>query len=285
MTKLLSWNIQWCRGVDGRVDPERIARVARELAGDPDIICLQEVARSFDTLAGSAGEDQFARLAAAFPGHTAVEGVAVDVADGRGGRRQFGNLLLSRLPVRQAWRHLLPWPADPVHADMQRVAVEAVIEAPDVGDLRVTTTHLAYYSAAQRLAQVNALRALHAAAQGHRRAPERADRSNGPFHWQPRPSAGIVTGDFNCEPASPGHARMLEAFDDGTPALCDAWQVTHPGRAHDHTVGLYDTLQWPRALACDFVFVSEDLAPRVVALQVDATSDASDHQAVVLTLR
>ena len=78
---------------------------------------------------------------------------------------------------------------------------------------------------------------------------------------------------------------MLEAFDDGTPALCDAWQVTHPGRAHDHTVGLYDTLQWPRALACDFVFVSEDLAPRVVALQVDATSDASDHQAVVLTLR
>ena len=285
MTKLLSWNIQWCRGVDGRVDPERIARVARELAGDPDIICLQEVARSFDTLAGSAGEDQFARLAAAFPGHTAVEGVAVDVADGRGGRRQFGNLLLSRLPVRQAWRHLLPWPADPVHADMQRVAVEAVIEAPDIGDLRVTTTHLAFYSAAQRLAQVNALRALHAAAHGHRQAPQRADTSNGPFHWQPRPAAGIVTGDFNCEPASPGHARMLDAFDDGTPAFRDAWQVAHPGRAHDHTVGLYDTVQWPRRFACDFVFVSDDLAPRVAALQVDATSDASDHQAVVLTLR
>jgi endonuclease/exonuclease/phosphatase family metal-dependent hydrolase len=285
MTKLLSWNIQWCRGVDGCVDPERIARVARELAGDVDIVCFQEVARGFDTLAGSDGEDQFARLAAAFPQHAAVAGVAVDVADGRGGRRQFGNLLLSRLPVRQAWRHLLPWPADPVHADMQRVAVEAVIEAPDVGDLRVTTTHLAFYSAAQRLAQVNALRALHAAAHGHRQAPQRADKSNGPFHWQPRPVAGIVTGDFNCEPASPGHACMLDAFDDGTPAFRDAWQVAHPGRAHDHTVGLYDTVQWPRRFACDFVFVSDDLAPRIAAFQVDATSDASDHQAVLLTLR
>jgi endonuclease/exonuclease/phosphatase family metal-dependent hydrolase len=285
MTKLLSWNIQWCRGVDGRVDPERIARVARELAGAVDVVCFQEVARGFDTLAGSAGEDQFARLAAAFPDYAAVAGVAVDVADGRGGRRQFGNLLLSRLPVRQAWRHLLPRPADPVHADMQRVAVEAVIETPDVGDLRVTTTHLAYYSASQRLAQVNALRALHAASHADRRTPERADRSNGPFHWQPRPSAGIVTGDFNCEPGSPGHARMLDPFDDATPGFRDAWQVAHPGRAHDDTVGLYDTVQWPRRLACDFVFVSEDLAPRVAALQVDATSDASDHQAVVLALR
>ncbi len=216
--KLLSWNVQWCRGVDGRVDPQRIARVIRELA-DPDVICLQEVARHFDTLAGSQGEDQFALLAAAFPGYTAIEGIAVDVPGERGARRQFGNLLLSRLPVRQAWRHLLPWPADAAHADMQRVAVEAVIEAPEVGDLRVTTTHLAYYAAAQRLAQVEALRALHATAHGHREPPQQADVSQGPFHWRPRPGAGIVTGDFNCEPASPGHARMLAPFVDGTLGL------------------------------------------------------------------
>ena len=58
--QLLSWNIQWCRGVDGRVDPQRIARTIRELA-DADVICLQEVARGFDTLAGSQGEDQIGR--------------------------------------------------------------------------------------------------------------------------------------------------------------------------------------------------------------------------------
>ena len=281
--KLLSWNIQWCRGVDGRVDAQRIARELRGMA-DADVICLQEVARGFETLAGSQGEDQFALLAAAFAGYTAVEGVAVDVPRAGGTRRQFGNLLLSRLPVRQAWRHLLPWPADAAHADMQRVAVEAVIEAPDIGDVRVTTTHLAYYSAVQRLAQVDALRALHAEAQGHRRPPELPDTSQGPFHWRLRPGPGIVTGDFNCEPGSPGHARMLAPFDDGSPALCDAWQVTHPGQPHAATVGLYDTAQWPRAFACDFVFVSADLAPRITGFEVDQASAASDHQAVMLTL-
>ncbi len=281
--KLLSWNIQWCRGVDGRVDASRIARVIRELA-DADVICLQEVARGFDTLVGSRGEDQFALLAAAFAGYTAIEGIAVDVPHEAGGRRQFGNLLLSRLPLRQAWRHLLPWPADAVHADMQRVAVEAVIEAPDIGALRVTTTHLAYYSAAQRLAQFNALRERHAAAQGHRQTPERADVSRGPFHWRPHPAAGIVTGDCNCEPDSPGHARMLAPFDDATPAFCDAWQFTHPRQPHAATVGLYDSVQWPRRFACDFAFVSADLAPRITAFEVDPSSDASDHQALILTL-
>jgi endonuclease/exonuclease/phosphatase family metal-dependent hydrolase len=285
--KLLSWNIQWCRGVDGRVDPARIAREARAMM-DADVFCFQEVARGFDTLAASAGEDQFALLAAEFPGYTAVEAVAVDVPADDGSRRQFGNLLLSRLPVRQAWRHLLPWPADPSHADMQRVAIEATIEAPtgltNSGDLRVTTTHLAYYSAAQRLAQCNALRGQHAAAQGHRQPPERADTSRGPFHWRSLPGAGIVTGDFNCEPASPGHARMLSPFEDATPPFLDAWECTHPGQPHAHTVGLYDTVQWPRRFACDFVFVSADLAPRIASFEVDAKSDASDHQALLLTL-
>lgn len=281
--KLLSWNIQWCRGVDGRVDAARIARVIRELA-DADVICLQEVARGFDTLAGNGGEDQFALLAAEFPGYTAIEGIAVDVAHEHGGRRQFGNLLLSRLPVRQAWRHLLPWPADGDHVDMQRVAVEAVIESRSVGDVRVTCTHLGYYSAAQRLAQVEGLRALHALAHRHGPRPARADNSHGPFHWRPRPAAGIVCGDFNCEPGSPAHARILEAFDDSTPAFRDAWPLTHPGRPHDDTVGLYDTVQWPRRFACDFAFVSQDLATRVAAFEVDARSDASDHQALLLTL-
>jgi endonuclease/exonuclease/phosphatase family metal-dependent hydrolase len=283
--QLISWNIQWCRGVDGRVDPQRIARTVRDLAPEADVVCLQEVARGFDTLVGSRGEDQFALLAAAFPRWTAIEGVAVDVPHPASGRRQFGNLLLSRLPVRQAFRHLLPWPADAGHADMQRVAVEAVVEAPDVGDVRVTTTHLAYYSAAQRLAQFDGLRALHAAAYGHRHPPANADASNGPFHWRALPSAAIVCGDCNCEPGSPGYVRMLEPFNGDVPAFRDAWQVAHPGRPHDATVGLYDKDQWPRPFACDFVFVSEDLAPRVRSLTVDAASDASDHQAVVLTLR
>jgi endonuclease/exonuclease/phosphatase family metal-dependent hydrolase len=282
--RLLSWNVQWCRGVDGVVDPARITRTVRALAPEADVVCLQEVARGFDTLAGSAGEDQFALLAAAFPGWSAVEGIAVDVPHPGGGRRQFGNLLLSRLPLRQVWRHLLPWPADADHADMQRVAIEAVVEAPGLGALRVTCTHLAYYAPAQRQAQCDALRALHAAAHAHSVGPARADASQGPFHWRARPGAGIVCGDFNCEPGSPGHRRLLEPFAGGEPAWRDAWALAHPGVPHAPTVGLYDTEQWPRRFTCDFVFVSEDLGPRVRTLEVDTTSDASDHQALMLDL-
>ena len=54
--KLITWNIQWCRGCDGRVDPARIARVARETT-DFDALCLQEVASNYADLSGS-GKNQ-----------------------------------------------------------------------------------------------------------------------------------------------------------------------------------------------------------------------------------
>ena len=40
--KLLSWNVQWCRGMDGKVDPARIAAYLKE--ADADVACFQEVA-------------------------------------------------------------------------------------------------------------------------------------------------------------------------------------------------------------------------------------------------
>jgi hypothetical protein len=46
--KLLTWNIQWCRGCDGRVDPRRIVDDARAFA-DFDVLCVQEVAANFST--------------------------------------------------------------------------------------------------------------------------------------------------------------------------------------------------------------------------------------------
>ena len=74
---LITWNIQWCCGCDGRVDPKRIVDTCREMA-DVDVLCLQEVARNYPGMPGSSGEDQFALLHTLLPGFTAVEGVAVD---------------------------------------------------------------------------------------------------------------------------------------------------------------------------------------------------------------
>ena len=64
---LITWNIQWGRGCDGRVDLVRIVDHARALA-DFDVLCLQEVADNFPALMDNDDSDQFAALAALLPG-------------------------------------------------------------------------------------------------------------------------------------------------------------------------------------------------------------------------
>lgn len=281
--KLVTWNVQWCLGCDGVVDPKRIVDHARAFA-DFDVLCLQEVAANFPALKGSAGEDQFAALAALLPDFVAVPGVAVDVAAAEGGRRAFGNMILSRLPVRQVARVPLPRPIDPAVRSMARIALEVVLEAP-FGPLRVMTTHLEYYSATQRAAQVEALRARHAEACAHARWPGPRIATNGPFHSQPETFSAILTGDFNFRVDDPLHARLTAPFDDeAVPALDDVWQRLHPDAAQPPTAGVFDHAQWPEPFACDFICASADLRPRLRAVAVDGGSDASDHQPVMVEL-
>jgi endonuclease/exonuclease/phosphatase family metal-dependent hydrolase len=281
--KLITWNIQWARGIDLAVDPARIVRTARGIA-DFDVLCLQEVAVNFPGLPGSRGEDQVAELSRALPGFSAHYGIATDVDDGIGGRSQFGNLVLSRLPVIQAYRHLLPWPADPAVKSMQRIAVEAVVRA-HWGRLRVTTTHLEYYSAMQRMAQVGALRTLHQEACSHASAPRIQDDPGQPFHARPRPASAILTGDFNFKPDDPEYRRITAPFEAGTaPALVDAWKLVHPGIPHAPSAGLYEDSWAKPPFCCDFVFVTADLASRVRGMAVDAKTKASDHQPVLIEI-
>jgi endonuclease/exonuclease/phosphatase family metal-dependent hydrolase len=274
--RLLQWNVQWCRGVDGVVDPERIARTARELC-DPDVCCFQEVAVNFAALGGSSGEDQVARLAAAFPGFEAHAAWGVDLPDAAGGRRRFGNLILSRLPVGRVLRHSLPWPAHAGVPSMPRVALEAVVEAA-WGAVRVTTTHLEYHSEPQRAAQAARLREIEAEARAQARVPTFAHHATGPFHPAPRPAASILTGDFNMRPDDPHMARLRETWR-------DAWRVAHPDRLHPPTFRLFDPEFEAEAYCCDYVFVSEELAPRIAALRVDSACRASDHQPVMLEFK
>jgi len=281
--KLITWNIQYCRGCDGRVDPARIARTARDIA-DFDVLCLQEVARNFPDLPGSSGEDQFETFARLFPDYTLVKGAAIDALAPQGGRREFGNAIVTRLPVLQVLRHLLPRPADSEVPSMQRVALETVLALP-FGALRVTTTHLEYYSAKQRTAQVERLRELQREAAEHAAFPPR-DKESGPFRNLPRPASGILTADFNFAPEDPLYEALQALPGRGVPAYRDAWRVRRPGKAHAPTLGIYDKLQWPGpAIACDFIFVTEDIADRVEDVVVDKSTDASDHQPVLLVLQ
>lgn len=280
--KLLSWNIQWGRGMDGRVDLARILRTIHE-AGDFDVICLQEVAVNFPGLPGSRGEDQVAELAAGLPGYTAVYGAATDVPDGRGGRSQFGNAIFSRLPVGQVWRHLLPWPAEPDTPSMQRVLVEMVVNA-DIGPLRVMTTHLEYYSLRQRQAQIGAIRRLHAEACAMSGRPPLAEERGGSFEVFARPAEALLCGDMNFPASAPERAQILAPFSDGTAGFRDAWAVLRSGDPHAPTVGIHpvDFVNQPECF--DFVFVTEGLAGRLRAHGIDAVSEASDHQPVWVEL-
>ena len=150
--KLVTWNIQWGRGADGRVDLNRIVAHARRCA-DFDVLCLQEVSAGFPELPGNDDSDQFADIAQRLAGYQAINGVAVDLPHLGKGRKRFGNMILSRLPVGPVYRHQLAWPVDPASKTMQRIALEASIETP-AGTVRVVTTHLEYYSAKQRRAQI-----------------------------------------------------------------------------------------------------------------------------------
>lgn len=283
MMRILSWNIQWGRGLDGRVDLARSAAVAHEC--DPDVVCLQEVAVNHPDLPGGAAMNQPEWLGGLFLGYESAYGVGSDLPDGLGGRRQFGNLILSRRPILQVFRHLLPWPAEAAVPSMQRVAVEAVIDAPELPGkaVRVVTTHLEYFSAAQRGAQCAALRALADAGWRHAKQPAAAAERDPPFMVLPRGEGCVICGDFNSPAGAPEQVALLAAGD--APAFRNAWEIAHPAVPPELTFGVHDRRYVTEPACYDLFFVSENLVGDVVDVRVDTGTTASDHQPVWLDLR
>ena len=275
--RLITWNVQWCRGIDGVVDPARIAHEARRIA-DPDALCLQEINVGFADLPGSQGEDQVEALRREFPGHAVFFASAVDVPGNEGNRKRFGNLIASRFPVGRVMRHALPWPRTSAPS-MPRAALETIIQAP-FGPLRIITTHLEYFSSGHRAAQIERLRELH----DETNRETISDETEGPFAPLPHPDSAIVCGDFNLPPDDPLRGRFLEAFIAGTPKFVDAWQALHPAAPHPHTFRVHERKDDQSPYCCDYVFLTEDLVPRLRSISVDADNRASDHQPVIVEL-
>lgn len=280
--RLATWNTQWCRGVDGRVDVERIVDGLRAL-GDCDVWCLQELADHYPALGGAPAHDQPALLQALLPpGWRLFFAAAVDEFTPDGRRQRFGNAVATRLPVAQLRAHALPQPADGGLRSMPRGAVEVTLQATIAGAprwLRVTSTHLEYYSKRQRRAQAEALRALQLEAAERALAPPRPDEDGSPFRGKPQTASALVCGDFNFTTADPEYAAIQQGG-----ALQDAWPLVHGAAPHAPTFQLHDRSYGDTPVACDFVFVSADLGPCVRRIEVDADTRASDHQPVVVEL-
>ncbi len=276
--KLITWNIQFGVGVDGRLDLARIVAHARSMA-DFDVLCLQEVADNFPDLQQGATDDQFAQISALLPGYTAIEGPGVDVPDGMGGRRRFGNMMLSRYPVGRILRHAMPWVTDGTRS-MPRLLIDAVVRAP-WGPLRVMTTHLEYYSPKQRIGQVETIR--RALQEGRARAGVAPVQGPGGFAPTDETASAIVTADFNMVDGDSTFRRLLQSGHDGAPGLIDAWSVLHPDITHPHSFCIYDQ-RYDKPHCCDFILLTPDLQLRLRRVFYDTRTQYSDHQPVLVEL-
>ena len=276
--KLITWNIQWGRGMDCRVDLARIVDEARRIA-DFDVLCLQEVADGFSELEGHDGGDQFAELAALLPGYAAVEGIAVDLPGGGGRRRRFGSMILSRLSVGRVLRHALPWDADSTTRNMPRILLDIEVAA-DFGPVRVMTTHLEYFSAPLREKQVAAIRDIYRL--GVLRARRPPQLGTGPYELGGMPAATVLTGDFNMRPDDPVKRSLSEPVGD-VHGLADAWESLHPDVAHPPSFCIADQ-KFGEPHCCDFVLASRDLVSRLTRIGYETDTRASDHQPVLVEI-
>jgi endonuclease/exonuclease/phosphatase family metal-dependent hydrolase len=275
--RLLTWNIQCGKGCDGITDLARIVAVAKQMA-DADVFCFQEVSDNLARLDG--GMDQSAQLAALLPDHLPVFRPAIEAIDSAGRVHRFGNMTLSRLPVLQIANHLLPWPGAGATRSMRRHALEVTVQTGS-GALRVVNTHLEYHSADQREAQIARLLDLQQEAST---SPLASVSHNDPYASQTLAASSLLCGDFNFDVTDRQHALIDRSARPGL-NYRDAWTICHPDRPRSPTCGLYDRAQWKNGPDCrDFVFATEDLAERIRSVEVNGTTDASDHQPILVEL-
>src|SRR3954465_9433763 len=181
--RLVTFKLPHGVGDDDRLDLPRLAKVLQGV--DADLVCLQEVDRHYGER--SEDVDQPLLLSRALDMQLAW-GPAIEKPRG-GGRphQEYGNALLSRLPILVSDVHPLPGGGEP------RSALRTLVEL-DGGTLWVTTTHLSRSSGEDRWAQLAAVAGLHTDAM----------------------ESGVVVGDFNTAPDAP----ELEAL---RPLFTDAW--------------------------------------------------------------
>jgi endonuclease/exonuclease/phosphatase family metal-dependent hydrolase len=264
--KLVTWNTQECKGLDGQASCRRIVEGARALA-DFDVLCLQEISDN------DPDAYQSAEIARQLPGFQVFFGAAQDTFQ-HGRRKRFGNLLATRLAVTQVQHHALPFPADAGTESMPRMCTVVTVLHPQLGPVRIMTAHLEFYSKRQRQAQAQAVRALHL---------EYFDQAQSPPQGAAQLTAeAIVCGDFNSDPGGEEHAAVTETSERST--LWDAWKLVHGDRPHAPTFCVHEQKYLPQPVAFDFVYVTDGLKDQVHRLDVDGATRASDHQPLVLEL-
>ncbi len=219
--RLLTYNIHHAENSDGDIDLWRIADVIK--AQRPELVAVQEV--DVKTRRGE-GTDQAAKLAEL----TGLHGVFGKFMDFSGG--EYGQAVLSRLPIKSHENHPLPPGPEP------RTALEVRVEVPREGggarELVFVGNHL-YATEGQRSAQARRLIEL----------------------FKDETAPVVLAGDFNSEPLDPAMALLADHWTDPTLASDDrTWPASEP------TVEI-DYILYPRA--APFRFVESKVIPETEA--------------------
>jgi endonuclease/exonuclease/phosphatase family metal-dependent hydrolase len=187
IVRIMTYNVHSCIGMDGRVSPERIARIIARF--EPDIVALQEIDVGRPR---SGGVDQAGRIAELLE-MTYYFHPAIHLEEER-----YGDAILTHLPLRLVKAQGLPG----MRGKPQLEPRGAIWAAIDVGGtvLQIINTHLGLRRR-ERLAQVDAL--LGDAWLGH---PD----CDGPV---------ILCGDLNALPLSPVCRRLRTRLRDAQQAL------------------------------------------------------------------
>lgn len=275
--KLLTWNVQWFRGVDGVVDVDRVIAHARGLC-DFDVLCLQEVSVHLGGLQGGGAFDQAAAVARLLPGYEVIFAPCVDYRNTGGApRERFGNLVATRLPALAVEHHLLPFAREAGRDSVRRVCTSVLLQA-ESGPLTVMNTHLEYSSAAQRALQVQRILDIHRENADLACADLSAQPRTGLYQARPRSGRTLLCGDFNFDAGSSEHLSMQRG--EGPQALRDVYTAVHGDGERPATFGVYDRTYVKQPVACDHIFATRDIAQLTRRVTVDGATQYSDHQPV-----
>ncbi|MCI0361934.1 MAG: endonuclease/exonuclease/phosphatase family protein [Planctomycetaceae bacterium] len=197
--RVLTYNIHHGEGTDGKLDLERIAGVIS--SSKPDLVALQEVDQRTKRTGQVDQPTELARLT----GMEVVFGPNIPLEGG-----QYGNAVLSRLPILRHKNHALPL----VDGGEQRGVLEVELHLAGDSKLILLATHLDHRRPdAQRLASAKAISELIAAQ---------------------KDTLALLAGDLNDVPDSPVLKEFLTTWASTARAPLPTIPVEKPERQIDY---------------------------------------------------
>jgi len=244
--RVMTYNVHWCEGRDGKYDLPRIAKVIAD--ANADIVLLNEVAKNYKKRGN--GADQPKELAELLKmNYFFAPGIA---PSRQNDYKEFGNVVLSRLPIKNA--RMFKLYNEP--SIEQRACAKVQI---DVAGVQYTIMNSHFDHTSNHIRAKQAENILRIAGD----APQRT----------------IFAGDLNCNSPS------------DTPDAENSKPIVLLGQKLKDTAEIlsekFCQTFVTKKIRIDYIFVSSDLARSVKSYKViknDVTEVASDHYPVVVEL-